>query len=130
MACNDSLEMAINMHMEGVDTSGNDGGDRQAPQQQSSSSSSSSSSSTSSASAPAGGRRSKKSGEEADGGGEFPEEDQVRAPIPQKRETLLEPGYEAYPTARRDAIPHRARIRSVFDGFRNFGNEGQPGKLT
>ena len=34
---------------------------------------------------------------------------------------MIEPGYEGYALTRQN--PNRARIRSVFDGFRNFGSE-------
>ena len=58
------------------------------------------------------------------GGGEE-DEDGVRAPIPQKQETLVGAGYEGYElNVRRGNNPHRARVRTVFDGFRNFGAEG------
>ena len=45
----------------------------------------------------------------------------MRAPIPQKQELLIERGFEAYPMSNRQN--RKARISSVFDGFRNFGNE-------
>ena len=48
--------------------------------------------------------------------------DEVRAPIPQKQETLIHAGYEGYPMNNRQHY-RKARIRTVFDGFRNFGNE-------
>ena len=50
------------------------------------------------------------------------DEDDVREPIPQKRETLIQAGYEGY-SMRPSANVNRGRVRSVFDGFRNFGNE-------
>jgi len=50
------------------------------------------------------------------------EDDEVRAPIPQKQETLIEAGYEGYQMNNRQNY-RKARIRTVFDGFRNFGNE-------
>ena len=56
---------------------------------------------------------------------DFPDvedEDDVREPIPQKRETLIQAGYEGY-SMRSSANVNRGRVRSVFDGFRNFGNE-------
>ena len=46
----------------------------------------------------------------------------MRAPIPQKQETLISAGYEGYPMNNRQNY-RKARIRTVFDGFRNFGNE-------
>ena len=36
---------------------------------------------------------------------------------------MIGPGYEGYAMTRQN--PNRARIRSVFDGFRNFGSEQQ-----
>ena len=51
----------------------------------------------------------------------------MRAPIPQKQETLISAGYEGYPMNNRQNY-RKARIRTVFDGFRNFGNEAS-GKL-
>ena len=54
--------------------------------------------------------------------------DEVRAPIPQKQETLIDAGYEGYPMNNRQNY-RKARIRTVFDGFRNFGNEAA-GKLN
>ena len=50
------------------------------------------------------------------------DEEDVRAPIPQKQETLIHSGYEGYPMNNRQQY-RKARIRSVFDGFRNFRNE-------
>ena len=52
---------------------------------------------------------------------EIPDEDEVRAPIPQKQETLVGPGYEAYPITRPNM--KKTRVKTVFDGFRNFGSE-------
>ena len=49
------------------------------------------------------------------------DDDDVRAPIPQRQETMIEAGYEGYQI--RSANPHRGRVRTVFDGFRNFNNE-------
>ncbi len=34
---------------------------------------------------------------------------------------MIEAGYEGYQI--RSANPHRGRVRTVFDGFRNFNNE-------
>ena len=50
----------------------------------------------------------------------------VRAPIPQKRDTLIEPGYEdgyATATQRRNQARQSMRVKTVFDGFRDFGKE-------
>merc|ERR1719334_1391817 len=52
-----------------------------------------------------------------------PSEDNVRAPIPQKQETLVEPGFEGYEMSNRLTRNNRSRVRSVFDGFRNFEEE-------
>ena len=52
----------------------------------------------------------------------FADVEEVRAPIPQKQETLISAGYEGYPMNNRQNY-RKARIRTVFDGFRNFGNE-------
>jgi len=124
--CNGNLEMAINMHMEGVDVSAG-----------------ASSSGGAGASTAEGQARSSSSGTQAGGrgrggggrGGESAdvnvesfdadEEDGVRAPIPQRQDRMISPGYEGYALTR--ANPSRARIRSVFDGFRNFGSEQQRG---
>ena len=51
----------------------------------------------------------------------------VRAPIPQRQEQLVGPGYEGYQvhlSHNRHARNARSRVRTVFDGFRNFGAEG------
>ena len=100
--CNDNLEMAINMHMEGVDVAGTSGNGGPGP-----------SAAASGASPP-------------------DDEDEVRAPIPQKQETMIEPGFEGYQIRQ---STNRARIRSVFDGFRNFNNEArnsgeEPGEIS
>ena len=52
---------------------------------------------------------------------EFP--DEVRAPIPQKQEVLIQPGYEGYSLTQSSNMLRANRVRSVFDGFRNFSNE-------
>ena len=52
----------------------------------------------------------------------FPDVDEVRAPIPQKQETLISAGYEGDSMNNRQNY-RKARTRTVFDGFRNFGNE-------
>ena len=55
---------------------------------------------------------------------EFEEdEDGVRAPIPQKQEVLIQPGFEDYALNRNAARVRGSRVRSVFDGFRNFSQE-------
>lgn len=55
------------------------------------------------------------------------EGDGVRAPIPQKQETLVQAGYEGYQMNNRvNRVAHqRNRVRSVFDGFRNFEAEAR-----
>ena len=101
--CNDNLEMAINMQMEGVET---DTGSNNLHQP-----GTSSASSVLPTIAP---------------GGAEPEEDEdgVRAPIPQKQEVLIQPGFEGYALNRgSNRIARGSRVRSVFDGFRNFSNE-------
>lgn len=50
-------------------------------------------------------------------------EDDVRAPIPQKQETLVDAGYEGYEMNNRINRNRVSRVRSVFDGFRNFEEE-------
>jgi len=53
------------------------------------------------------------------------EEDEVRAPIPQKQERLV----AAHPhlVVMGERNPHRSRVRTVFDGFRNFEAESKEG---
>merc|ERR1711971_1418731 len=55
------------------------------------------------------------------------DEDGVRAPIPQKQETLIQPGFEGYAMNRSASNrgSRTSRVRSVFDGFRNFSNEAR-----
>ena len=48
--------------------------------------------------------------------------DDVRAPIPQREEVLIQPGYEGYSINRTNKF-RQSRVRTVFDGFRNFSNE-------
>jgi len=71
---------------------------------------------------------------EDQGGGEVPpvvlppqEEEEVRAPIPQHQEMMIQPGYEGYALASRQRGASAARrigtVRSVFDGFRDFEAE-------
>ena len=99
-ACSGNVEMAVNMHMEGIAV----GGEGEQP------GSKGGSGTTEAAAAAVGGEE---------------DEDGVRAPIPQKQETLVGAGYEGYElNVRRGNNPHRARVRTVFDGFRNFGAEG------
>jgi len=124
--CNGNLEMAINMHMEGVDVSAgasSSGGAGASTAEGQARSSSSGTQAGGSSRGRGGGR-----GESADVDVESfgaDEEDGVRAPIPQRQDRMISPGYEGYALTR--ANPSRARIRSVFDGFRNFGSEQQRG---
>jgi len=55
------------------------------------------------------------------------EEDAVRAPIPQRQEQLVQPGFEGYVMSNRvgKAGGGGRRVRSVFDGFRDFQAETQ-----
>ena len=46
----------------------------------------------------------------------------MRAPIPQREEVLIQPGYEGYSINRTNKF-RQSRVRTVFDGFRNFSNE-------
>jgi len=70
-------------------------------------------------------------GGEGDAGGAAPfippEEDEVRAPIPQRQEVMVQPGFEGYGLASRQRGGSAARrvggVRSVFDGFRDFEAE-------
>ena len=104
--------MAINMHMEGVDVGGVAGDLGLQPQ---SSDSTIDPVRTNTDAGPSNSLQ----------GAENPndlEDDEVRAPIPQKQETLIEAGYEGYQMNNRQNY-RKARIRTVFDGFRNFGNE-------
>ena len=117
--CNHNLEMAINMHMEGVQTE--DVG------------------------------RDSQPGTSSSAAAWVPDEDEgtfimnisclfmiwihfldgVRAPIPQKQEVLVQPGYEGYALNRSVNLMRGSRVRSVFDGFRNFSNEARKfGLLT
>ena len=53
-------------------------------------------------------------------------EDEVRAPIPQKQEVMVEPGFEGYVMNNRVNKSHsQRRVRSVFDGFRDFQAEAR-----
>ena len=52
------------------------------------------------------------------------DEDGVRAPIPQKQEVMVGPGYEGYMMNNRvNKTLQQRRVRSVFDGFRDFQAE-------
>ena len=54
------------------------------------------------------------------GGGE----DDVRAPIPQKQEVMVAQGYEGYMMNNRvNKTMQQRRVRTVFDGFRDFQAE-------
>lgn len=97
--CNDNLEMAINMHMEGVQTE--EVGNHCQP---------GTSGATAAAAAAAASL-------------DEPDEDGVRAPIPQKQEVLIQPGFEGYALNRNSSMIRQSRVRSVFDGFRNFNAE-------
>ncbi|TRY70684.1 hypothetical protein TCAL_04831 [Tigriopus californicus] len=96
-----SLAMAINMHMEGV----------QVPE------------------GPALSGNASPNGTEAAGPSQpWLDDDGVRAPIPQKRETLVEAGYEGYRINKGAAGAggsRQSRVRTVFDGFRNFNSEAK-----
>ncbi len=102
--CNGNLEMAINMQMEGVQT--HDPQDLQ------------------SRPGPSSGVAAASAGYS---GTEDLDEDGVRAPIPQKQEVLVQPGYEGYSLNRNSSMLRQSRVRSVFDGFRNFSNESSKG---
>uniref|UniRef100_H2SJL4 UBX domain protein 7 n=2 Tax=Takifugu rubripes TaxID=31033 RepID=H2SJL4_TAKRU len=92
-ACNNNLEMAVTMFLDG-------GGIAEEPSTSTSTSTSSSSSSSSAASS-----------------SRAPPTDEVRAPIPQKQDILVEPE----PLF---GVPKRRRpARSIFDGFRDFQTE-------
>jgi len=58
------------------------------------------------------------------GGGASNVEDEVRAPIPQKQEVMVGQGYEGYMMNNRvNKTLQQRRVRSVFDGFRDFEAE-------
>merc|ERR1719468_318033 len=107
--CNDNLEMAINMQMEGVEVNetaaSSSGGNNLQPSNGANFDQPGTSSSL-------------EASEEVD-------EDGVRAPIPQKQEVLIQPGYEGYALNRNASQGRSSRVRSVFDGFRNFSNEAR-----
>jgi len=105
-ACGNSLEMALNMHMENGDPGLGGSGSGQGP----------------------GGSMSNGAGPSAAAGSSrappvLDPEDDVRAPIPQKQETLVDAGYEGYEMNNRINRNRVSRVRSVFDGFRNFEEE-------
>ena len=53
-------------------------------------------------------------------------EDEVRAPIPQRQEVMVEPGFEGYVMNNRvNKSQSQRRVRSVFDGFRDFQAEAR-----
>ena len=55
---------------------------------------------------------------------EIPDEDEVRAPIPQKQEVMVGPGFEGYMMNNRvNKSLQQRRVRTVFDGFRDFQAE-------
>ena len=55
---------------------------------------------------------------------EVPDEEEVRAPIPQKQEVMVGPGFEGYMMNNRvNKSLQQRRVRSVFDGFRDFQAE-------
>lgn len=60
-------------------------------------------------------------------GGAGISEDYVRAPIPQKQEVLVQPGYEGYGFGFKGK---RRIIKSVFDSFRNFEVETSKNRYT
>jgi len=106
--CNDNLEMAINMQMEGVQMDTAASNNLHQP-------------GTSSASS----LRPTPASVEPGVGGAEEDEDGVRAPIPQKQEVLIQPGFEGYALNRNGSRMRASRVRSVFDGFRNFSNEAR-----
>jgi len=110
--CNDNLEMAINMQMEGVQVEVEKDPEPNNLGHQPGTSSAASSS-----------RRQPAQRVVED---EY-DEDGVRAPIPQKQETLIQPGFEGYAMNRSASNrgSRTSRVRSVFDGFRNFSNEAR-----
>jgi len=110
-ACNSNLEMAINMHMENESAPP---APALAPPQASAALQRSISPSL-----PAGPSAVERNGEVS---GDI-DEDGVRAPIPQTQETLVEAGYEGYEMQNRRHASRAVRVRSVFDGFRNFEEE-------
>jgi len=58
------------------------------------------------------------------GNGAVGDEDDVRAPIPQKQEVMVGQGYEGYMMNNRvNKTMQQRRVRSVFDGFRDFQAE-------
>jgi len=117
-ACGNNLEMAVNMHIE------NGEGDPGPPPP------AAAGASNSRAQNPPPSRSviKKVPCEEGAGGsgenGQDYDEDEVRAPIPQRQEMLVQPGFEGYEmNNRRQNSRAGARVRSVFDGFRNFEAE-------
>jgi len=113
--CNDNLEMAINMQMEGVQVEVEKDPEPMASNNLEHQPGTSSAGSSS--------RRQPAPRVVED---EY-DEDGVRAPIPQKQETLIQPGFEGYAMNRSASNrgSRTSRVRSVFDGFRNFSNEAR-----
>jgi len=111
--CNDNLEMAINMQMEGVQV-------EKDPEPMVSNNLEHQPGTSSAASSSRRQPAPRVVEEEYD-------EDGVRAPIPQKQETLIQPGFEGYAMNRSASNrgSRTSRVRSVFDGFRNFSNEAR-----
>jgi len=111
--CNDNLEMAINMQMEGVQV-------EKDPEPLASNNLEHQPGTSSAASSSRRQPAPRVVEEEYD-------EDGVRAPIPQKQETLIQPGFEGYAMNRSASNrgSRTSRVRSVFDGFRNFSNEAR-----
>jgi len=105
--CNDNLEMAINMQMEGVQIESAASSNLHQP----------GTSSASSLRPPPASVEPEVEPEE--------DEDGVRAPIPQKQEVLIQPGFEGYALNRNASRMRATRVRSVFDGFRNFSQEAR-----
>merc|ERR1712008_208622 len=113
--CNDNLEMAINMQMEGVQVEVEKDPEPMVSNNLEHQPGTSSAASSS--------RRQPAPRVVED---EY-DEDGVRKPIPQKQETLIQPGFEGYAMNRSASNrgSRTSRVRSVFDGFRNFSNEAR-----
>jgi len=111
--CNDNLEMAINMQMEGVQV-------EKDPEPMVSNNLEHQPGTSSAASSSRRQPAPRVVEDEYD-------EDGVRKPIPQKQETLIQPGFEGYAMNRSASNrgSRTSRVRSVFDGFRNFSNEAR-----
>jgi len=60
----------------------------------------------------------------APGGASLGDEDDVRAPIAPRADTMVAPGFEGYAMNNRsNSRTNNRRVRTVFDGFRNFEEE-------